>query len=65
MEQYQSANSHASLLYGQLKESMRDMLRLQCDYQLSDELFWEAFDNRVLLDIPLNVNLYAAMAMQR
>ncbi|QJD78780.1 hypothetical protein [Spirosoma rhododendri] len=65
MEQYSSVNPHSSPLFYQLKESMRDMLRLQCDYQLSDELFWEAFDNRVLLNMPLNVSLYAAMAAQR
>jgi hypothetical protein len=65
MKQYRSTNSHSSLLFSQLKESIRDMLRLQCDYQLSDELFWEAFDNRVLLNRPLNVSQYAAMLAQR
>lgn len=61
MENYQSFNSQSSSTFGQIKESIRDMIRLQRDYQLSDELFWEAFDSRVLLNMPLNLNLYAAM----
>lgn len=38
----------------QLKESIRDMIRLQQRYQLSDELFWELFNARVLM----NENIY-------
>ena len=41
-----------------LKESIRDMVRLQCDYQLSDELFWEVFDARVLHDEPIDINVF-------
>ncbi|MFD2932956.1 hypothetical protein [Spirosoma flavum] len=40
----------------QLKESTRDMVRLQRDYQLSDELFWEIFNARVLLNEPINID---------
>ncbi|GAA4419856.1 hypothetical protein GCM10023187_54590 [Nibrella viscosa] len=38
-----------------LKDSIRDMIRLQRDYDLSDELFWEVFNNRVLLNKKINV----------
>jgi hypothetical protein len=41
-----------------LKDSIRDMLDLQNQYQLSDELFWEVFNNRVLLNRPINVQTY-------
>lgn len=61
MENYQSSNSQPSSRFGQVKESIRDMIRLQRDYQLSDELFWEAFDSRVLRNRPLNLTQYAAM----
>jgi len=63
MENYQSANPQSSA-FSQLKESIRDMIRLQRDYQLSDELFWEAFDSRVLLNMPLNMTQYAAMTVR-
>jgi hypothetical protein len=42
----------------QLKESIRDMIRLQQDYQLSDELFWEIFNARVLLNENININSF-------
>ncbi|GAB3779890.1 hypothetical protein GCM10028818_31160 [Spirosoma horti] len=42
----------------QLKESTRDMLRLQRDYQLSDELFWEVFNARVLLNEPIDIDAF-------
>lgn len=41
-----------------LKESIRDMIRLQKEYQLSDELFWEIFNTRVLLNEAIDVNAY-------
>lgn len=41
-----------------MKDSIRDMLDLQNQYQLSDELFWEVFNNRVLLNKPINVHAY-------
>jgi|GEM_PF-5479217 len=34
----------------QLKASIRDMIQLQQNYQLSDESFWEIFNRRVLLN---------------
>ena len=43
---------------GQLKESTRDMIRLQRDYQLSDELFWEIFNARVLLNEPIDIDAF-------
>ncbi|WP_345246254.1 hypothetical protein [Nibrella saemangeumensis] len=39
-----------------LKDSIRDMIRLQRDYNLSDELFWEVFNNRVLLNEQIDVD---------
>ncbi|WP_338870616.1 hypothetical protein WBJ53_23225 [Spirosoma sp. SC4-14] len=42
----------------QLKDSIRDMVQLQRDYQLSDELFWEIFNARVLLNEQIDVNAY-------
>lgn len=41
-----------------LKESIRDMIRLQKDYQISDELFWEIFNTRVLLNEAIDVADY-------
>ena len=41
-----------------LKESIRDMIRLQKEYQLSDELFWEIFNARVLLNEQIDVNAF-------
>ncbi len=64
MENYQSFNPQSSSTFSQIKESIRDMIRLQRDYQLSDELFWEAFDNRVLRDVPLNMTQYATMTVR-
>lgn len=42
----------------QLKDSIRDMVQLQRDYQLSDELFWEIFNARVLLNEQIDVDAY-------
>ena len=39
-----------------LKDSIRDMIQLQQEYQLSDELFWEIFNTRVLLNEDVNVD---------
>ena len=41
-----------------LKESIRDMIQLQKEYQLSDELFWEVFNARVLLNESIDVNAF-------
>ena len=43
---------------GQLKESTRDMVRLQRDYQIPDELFWQIFNTRVLLNQPIDINAF-------
>ncbi|GAB2557679.1 hypothetical protein [Spirosoma aerophilum] len=40
----------------QLKASIRDMVRLQRDYQVSDELFWEFFNARVLLNEQVDID---------
>jgi len=41
-----------------LKDSIQDMIRLQQDYQLSDELFWEIFNARVLLNEAIDVDAF-------
>ena len=41
-----------------LKDSIRDMIRLQQDYQISDKLFWEVFNARVLLNEAIDVNAF-------
>ncbi|PRY21573.1 hypothetical protein CLV58_15011 [Spirosoma oryzae] len=64
MENHQSVNPQSSSTFSQIKESIRDMVRLQRDYQLSDELFWEAFDRRVLRNVPLNMTQYATMTVR-
>ena len=42
----------------QLKESIRDMIRLQQNYQFPDELFWEIFDARVLLNEHIDIDTF-------
>ncbi len=42
----------------QLKESIRDMVRLQRDCQISDELFWEVFNARVLLNEQIDIDKF-------
>ncbi len=56
MEIYPSPVSPVQTSAGQLKESIRYMVWLQRDYQLSDELFWVIFNNRVLLNEPIDIN---------
>lgn len=58
METSQLRSYEAQPPVGQLKESIRDMVRLQRDYQLSDELFWEIFNARVLLNEPLDIDAF-------
>ena len=58
METYHSSASPAQMSAGQLKESIRYMVWLQRDYQLSDELFWVIFNNRVLLNEPIDINYF-------
>lgn len=56
METYQPMAARSAVAITPLKESIRDMIRLQRDYQLSDELFWEIFNARVLLNEAIDVN---------
>ncbi|QHV99653.1 hypothetical protein [Spirosoma endbachense] len=58
MENYQSRTYQVQPQVGELKESIRDMVQLQRNYQLSDELFWEIFNERVLLDKQIDVNAF-------
>ncbi|MBC8152106.1 MAG: hypothetical protein H7Z72_04275 [Bacteroidetes bacterium] len=41
-----------------VKASIRDMIRLQREYELPDELFWEVFNTRVLLDEPIDMDTF-------
>lgn len=43
---------------GVIKESIQDMIRIQRDYPLSDELFWQIFNIRVLLNEPIDINAF-------
>ncbi len=56
MQSMHSSNQSTGSI--QLKESIRDMIRLQQDYQLSDDLFWEIFNARVLLNEHINVDSF-------
>ncbi|GAB3560474.1 hypothetical protein [Spirosoma fluminis] len=56
METYQPMTARSAITTAPLKESIRDMIRLQRDYELSDELFWEVFNARVLLNEQIDVN---------
>ncbi|GAB3801793.1 hypothetical protein GCM10028819_29770 [Spirosoma humi] len=58
METAQLHAYEAQAPIGQLKESTRDMIRLQRDYQLSDELFWEIFNARVLLNERIDIDAF-------
>lgn len=41
-----------------IKESIRDMVRLQRNCQISDELFWEVFNARVLLNEQIDIDKF-------
>ncbi|GAB4028282.1 hypothetical protein [Spirosoma gilvum] len=58
MENNRPLASQVQTPVGQLKDSIRDMIRLQRDYHLSDELFWEIFNTRVLLNEQIDVNAF-------
>ena len=58
MENNRSLASQVQTPVGQLKDSIRDMIRLQREYHLSDELFWEIFNSRVLLNEQIDVNSF-------
>ena len=56
MVMLQSSVSSSQRPLGPLKDSIRDMIQVQRDYYLPDELFWEVFNARVLLNQPIDVN---------
>ena len=56
MATHQASVSRSQQPVDQLKDSIRDMVQVQRDYQLSDELFWEVFDARVLLNENINIH---------
>ena len=58
MELYQPHKARSAVPSLPLKESIRDMMRLQQDYRISDELFWEIFNARVLLNEQIDVNAF-------
>ena len=58
MENFQPSPAWAASQAPYLKDSIRDMIRLQQDHQVPDELFWEIFNARVLLDEPIDVNAF-------
>ncbi len=58
MATYQTASYRPQLPAIQLKDSIRDMIRLQREYELSDELFWEVFNARVLLNEQIDVDTF-------
>ena len=41
-----------------LKDSIRDMIRLQQNHKVPDELFWEIFNARVLLNEQIDVTAF-------
>lgn len=55
---HQTSAHRPQLPITQLKPSIRDMIRLQREYELPDELFWEVFNTRVLLDEPIDVDTF-------
>ena len=56
MATYQASTYRPQFPAIQLKDSIRDMIRLQREYDLSDELFWEVFNARVLLNEQIDVD---------
>ena len=58
MENYQPTPAWADKQTPLLKESIRDMIRLQTSYQLPDELFWEIFNARVLENEPIDIDTF-------
>jgi uncharacterized protein YdhG (YjbR/CyaY superfamily) len=62
MELYQlpSAWTSSSSKSPVIKESIRDMMRLQQEHHVPDELFWEIFNARVLLNRQIDINAFLA-----
>jgi|GEM_PF-2353390 len=55
---YPPADSSLSQPTLPLKASIRDMMQVQQQYNLPDELFWEIFNARVLLNQEIDVISY-------
>jgi len=58
MENQQPTPAWAPMQPPLLKDSIRDMIRLQQDHLIPDELFWEIFNIRVLLNEPIDVDAF-------
>lgn len=58
MENHQPSSAWASTQAPILKDSIRDMIRLPQAPQIPDELYWEIFNARVLLNEPIDVNAF-------
>lgn len=58
MKNQQPSPVRASTQAPLLKDSIRDMIRLQQDHHIPDELFWELFNTRVLLNEPIDVDAF-------
>lgn len=58
MENRQPSPAWTSTQAPILKDSIRDMIRLQQDHQVPDELFWEIFNARVLLNEQIDVSAF-------
>ena len=58
MENHQPSPAWTSASAPVLKDSIRDMIRLQQDHYVPDELFWEIFNARVLLNEQIDVNAF-------
>lgn len=58
MENYQPSPASIPTQAPILKDSIRDMIRLQQDHYVPDELFWEIFNARVLLNEQIDVDAF-------
>lgn len=58
MDNHQPSSTWTSAPAPILKDSIRDMIRLQQDHQVPDELFWEIFNARVLLNEQIDVSAF-------
>lgn len=58
MKNHQPAPIWAPTQAPPLKDSIRDMIRLQQDHHVPDELFWEIFNARVLLNEQIDVDAF-------
>lgn len=58
MENYQPTPAWGETQAPILKESIRDMIRLQNSYHIPDELFWVIFNARVLQNEQIDVDAF-------